>query len=57
MAVSNPTARNGAERAGGGHGIVGMRERASLMGGTLEAGAAGGVFSTRARLPYRGTQP
>jgi signal transduction histidine kinase len=57
ITVSNPTARNGAERAGGGHGIVGMRERASLMGGTLEAGAAGGVFSTRARLPYRGTQP
>ena len=38
--------------AGSGHGIVGMRERAALFGGELEAGpAAGGGFLVRARLP------
>ncbi|RII43750.1 hypothetical protein DWB68_00510 [Galactobacter valiniphilus] len=39
--------------AGGGHGIVGMRERAALHGGELDAGSlpAGG-FLVAARLPY-----
>jgi signal transduction histidine kinase len=36
----------------GGHGILGMRERARLYGGTLETGRReGGGFSVRARLP------
>jgi signal transduction histidine kinase len=34
-----------------GHGIVGMRERAMLYGGTLEAGPASGCFRVNARLP------
>jgi signal transduction histidine kinase len=33
------------------HGIVGMRERAGLLGGTLEAGADAGIYTLRARLP------
>jgi signal transduction histidine kinase len=37
---------------GGGHGIVGMRERARLHGGTLEAGGGDGAgFVVRAELP------
>jgi signal transduction histidine kinase len=31
-----------------------MRERASLLGGSLEVGASDGVFSVRARLPCGG---
>jgi len=35
-----------------GHGIAGMRERASALGGTLQAAPrAGGGFGVRARLP------
>ena len=44
-----PGRPTGAE--GGGHGLVGMRERAALLGGILEAGAHEGRFEVRARLP------
>jgi signal transduction histidine kinase len=41
-----------AETPSGGHGIVGMRERASLHGGSFDARAgADGGFAVRARLP------
>jgi len=40
----------------GGHGIAGMRERAALYGGTLEAGPlAGGGFRVAATLPLEPT--
>jgi signal transduction histidine kinase len=49
----------GGEAAGqdrGGHGIAGMRERAALYGGTLEAGPlAGGGFRVAATLPLEPT--
>jgi signal transduction histidine kinase len=57
IAVTNPAAPSLPERDGGGHGIVGMRERAQLLGGTLEAGADNGFFRVRARLPYGEVTP
>src|SRR3569833_640134 len=40
--------------SGGGHGLVGMRERASMLGGTLAAGPdPGGGFTVSAVLPYQ----
>nr|WP_259316344.1 hypothetical protein [Kitasatospora xanthocidica] len=39
-------------RLGGGHGLVGMRERAAMCGGTLSVGPlATGGFRVHARLP------
>jgi len=42
-----------------GHGLVGMRERAAVAGGTLTAAADGGHWVVRARLPdvAKGTDP
>jgi signal transduction histidine kinase len=40
-----------------GHGIVGMRERAALLGGRVEVTSAGGTFRVRAELPYDGDAP
>jgi signal transduction histidine kinase len=42
----------GSKGTSGGHGLVGMRERAQLFGGQLDAGArSGGGFRVLARLP------
>jgi signal transduction histidine kinase len=54
LMVTNAATPNG--DAGAGHGIVGMRERASLLGGSLDVGASNGVFRVRARLPYGGEE-
>lgn len=44
-----------AESDGGGHGLVGMRERATLLGGTLRAGPRpGGGFQVRLEVPLPG---
>jgi signal transduction histidine kinase len=49
ITVTNPSA---ADAGADGHGLVGMRERAALLGGTLETGTSNGDFRLRARLPY-----
>ncbi len=44
-----------ARESAGGHGLIGMRERAALFGGTLTAGPREGRgFEVRASLPYDG---
>jgi signal transduction histidine kinase len=42
---------HGARAAGSGHGLIGMRERVRMHGGSLEAGPASDGFLVRARLP------
>jgi signal transduction histidine kinase len=54
LLVTNPAARTAAR--GAGHGLVGMKERAALLGGELVAGLDGAVYRVRAELPYRDGQ-
>jgi len=53
LGVTNPVSPAANGRAGTGHGILGMQERAALLGGELEASHNGGRFNVRARLPLR----
>jgi signal transduction histidine kinase len=57
LTVANPVAASADDRpAAGGHGILGMHERAALLGGIVAAGRAGGEFRVQARLPYDGDE-
>jgi two-component system sensor histidine kinase DesK len=42
---------------GDGHGLIGMRERATLLGGDLDAARANGAFRLHARIPNGGQRP
>ncbi|MDQ3669290.1 MAG: histidine kinase, partial [Actinomycetota bacterium] len=57
LAVANPVLPNGAPRPNGGHGLIGMRERATLVGGSFHEERANGTFRVRARLSYGGHRP
>ncbi|MEV0967231.1 sensor histidine kinase [Microtetraspora glauca] len=50
LEVSNPAAE-APGTPGGGYGLVGMRERAELLGGTLDAGETDDGFRVRLRVP------
>jgi signal transduction histidine kinase len=52
LTVTNPVPALGVPRSSGGHGLIGMRERATLLGGDLDAAAANGTFRVHARIPY-----
>ena len=53
LTISNATTRNGTDDASSpGYGILGMRERTALLGGSLHAGGHHGRFQVMARLPY-----
>jgi signal transduction histidine kinase len=61
LTVTNPAAAGGAAAGGaaaggpgngGGHGITGMRERATLVGGALEVDRVDGTFRLHALLPH-----
>ena len=54
LTVTNPVPADGVPRPGGGHGLIGMRERATLLGGSLHAERANGTFQVHARIPYGG---
>lgn len=49
LAAAAPRRRDAAH--GTGHGIIGMRERVEVLGGTLEVGPQGGHWLVRAVLP------
>ena len=53
LTISNPARDQTVPRPNGGHGLVGMRERATLLGGSLDVERANGSFRVLARLPYR----
>jgi signal transduction histidine kinase len=57
LTVTNPVPAAVQPRSQGGHGLIGMRERATLVGGDLDAARADGTFRVHARLPDRGRGP
>jgi signal transduction histidine kinase len=55
VTVANPVLQTEAARhVGGGHGVIGMRERATGLRGSLDAAARDGHFQVHARLPFAG---
>jgi signal transduction histidine kinase len=55
VSVVNPlppqAIRGSLAAAGAGYGLTGLRERAALAGGTLEAGPADGTWQVALRIP------
>ncbi|WP_418959545.1 sensor histidine kinase [Streptomyces tritici] len=50
-AAAGPSGGSGLAASGSGYGLLGMRERAELLGGTLEAAPEGDGFAVRLRVP------
>jgi signal transduction histidine kinase len=54
--VRNPPRTDGSAAPGGGHGLVGMRERVAAVGGRMTAGPApDGTFTVCAEIPQEGS--
>lgn len=51
ISVVNRRADDGTRGPGTGHGLVGMRERATMTGGTMTAGVRGDDFAVAVRIP------
>jgi signal transduction histidine kinase len=54
VTISNPAVPGPISPTSNGHGLIGMRERATLLGGSLDAQRVNGSFCVRACLPYTG---
>jgi signal transduction histidine kinase len=54
LTITNPVDRDGAPRPGGGHGLIGMRERATLLGGSMDTERVNGTYRVHAQIPYGG---
>jgi signal transduction histidine kinase len=52
LTVSSPLPASGLPPSNRGHGLIGMRERATLLGGSFDANSTNGSFQVRARIPY-----
>jgi signal transduction histidine kinase len=57
LAIANGPGERSTEAAGGGYGIRGMRERAELLGGTLQAGPDGRGWAVTLSLPVGAGAP
>ena len=57
LTVENGLPADGRRTAGGGHGVVGMRERAAVLGGTLDATVVDGRHVLRVTLPVAQLRP
>ena len=57
LEISNPALTESTSRTTGGNGLIGMRERAALLGGSLDAERTDGMFRVHAHLPYRCPRP
>ena len=51
LTVANPVGHRQGTRNSDGHGVIGMRERAALLGGSFELKPRNGHFEVHARLP------
>jgi signal transduction histidine kinase len=54
VGVTNAAPVDRPPRSGGGHGLVGMRERVTRLGGDFDAERVNGTFRLRARIPVAG---
>ena len=52
LTVTNPLPADPPRRSEGGHGLIGMRERAALLGGRLDTACVDGTFRIHAEIPY-----